>query len=170
VLEAIYDAFTDGWSDPAGTEVRRSNLAEEGIWLGRLVASLLPEESEALGLLALMLYADARRPARRDARGDYVPLAQQDTAMWDAGLIAEAEALLRAAGAKGSLGRYQLEAAIQSAHVVRRLTGRADWDAIEMLYGALAALTGSPVVAINRAVAIAETRGPAAGLAALDLL
>ena len=170
VLEAIYAAFTEGWSDPAGTEVRRRNLAEEGIWLGRLVASLLPEESEALGLLALMLYADARRPARRDARGDYVPLAQQDTAMWDAGLIAEAEALLRAAGAKGSLGRYQLEAAIQSAHVVRRLTGRADWDAIEMLYGALAALTGSPVVAINRAVAIAETRGPAAGLAALDLL
>jgi RNA polymerase sigma-70 factor (ECF subfamily) len=170
VLEAIYAAFTEGWSDPAGTEVRRRNLAEEGIWLGRLVASLLPEESEALGLLALMLYADARRPARRDARGDYVPLAQQDTAVWDAGLIAEAEALLRAAGAKGSLGRYQLEAAIQSAHVVRRLTGRADWDAIEMLYGALAALTGSPVVAINRAVAIAETRGPAAGLAALDLL
>ena len=85
-------------------------------------------------------------------------------------LIAEAETLLRAAGAKGMLGRYQLEAAIQSAHVVRRLTGRADWNAIEMLYGALATLTGSPVVAINRAVAIAETQGPAAGLAALDVL
>ena len=108
--------------------------------------------------------------ARRDAQGDYVPLAQQDTALWHADLIAEAEALLRAAGAKGILGRYQLEAAIQSAHVVRRLTGRADWDAIELLYGALASLTGSPVVAINRAVAIAETRGPAAGLAALDAL
>jgi RNA polymerase sigma-70 factor, ECF subfamily len=167
-LEAIYATFTEGWSDPAGTEARRRNLAEEGIWLGRLVASLLPEEPEALGLLALMLYADARRSARRDALGDYVPLAQQDTALWDAGLITEAEALLRTAGAKGILGRYQLEAAIQSAHVVRRLTGRADWQAIEMLYGALATLTGSPVVAINRAVAIAETRGPVAGLAALD--
>jgi RNA polymerase sigma-70 factor, ECF subfamily len=170
VLEAIYATFAEGWSDPAGTEARHRNLAEEGIWLGRLVASLLPEEPEALGLLALMLYADARRTARRDAHGDYVPLAQQDTAQWDADLIAEAEALLRTAGAKGILGRYQLEAAIQSAHVVRRLTSRADWDAIELLYGALAALTGSPVVAINRAVAIAETRGPAAGLAALDAL
>ena len=170
VLEAIYATFTEGWSDPAGTEARRRNLAEEGIWLGRLVASLLPEEPEALGLLALMLYADARRAARRDARGDYVPLVQQDTALWHADLIAEAEALLRAAGARGILGRYQLEAAIQSAHVVRRLTGRADWGAIEMLYGALTTLTGSPVVAINRAVAIAETRGPAAGLAALDAL
>lgn len=170
VLEAIYATFTEGWSDPAGTEARRRNLAEEGIWLGRLVASLLPEEPEALGLLALMLYADARRAARRDAGGDYVPLTQQDTALWDSGLIAEAEALLRAAAAKGSLGRYQLEAAIQSAHVVRRLTGRADWDAIEMLYGALASLTASPVVAINRAIAIAETQGPAAGLATLDAL
>jgi RNA polymerase sigma-70 factor, ECF subfamily len=170
VLEAIYATFTEGWSDPAGTEVRRRNLAEEGIWLGRLVASLLPEQSEALGLLALMLYADARRAARRAANGDYIPLAEQDTARWDADLIAEAEALLRAASANGALGRYQLEAAIQSAHVVRRMTGRADWEAIELLYGALAALTGSPVIAINRAVAIAETRGPAAGLAALDAL
>lgn len=170
VLEAIYATFTEGWSDPAGTEARRRNLAEEGIWLGRLVASLLPEEPEALGLLALMLFADARRAARRDALGDYVPLARQDTALWHADLIAEAEALLRTAGAKGVLGRYQLEAAIQSAHVVRRLTGRADWDAIELLYGALAALTGSPVVAINRAIATAETRGPAAGLAALEAL
>jgi RNA polymerase sigma-70 factor (ECF subfamily) len=170
VLEAIYATFTEGWSDPAGTEARRRNLAEEGIWLGRLVASLLPDEPEAIGLLALMLYADARRAARRGAQGDYVPLAEQDSALWDADLIAEAETLLRAASAREILGRYQLEAAIQSAHVVRRLTGRADWDAIEMLYGALAALTGSPVVAINRAVAIAETRGPAAGLAALDIL
>ncbi len=110
----------------------------------------------------------ARRGAMRGATTSRSP--EQDTALWHADLIAEAEALLRTAGARGSLGRYQLEAAIQSAHVVRRLTGRADWDAIELLYGALAALTGSPVVAINRAVAIAETRGPAAGLAALDAL
>jgi len=170
VLEAIYATFTEGWADPAGTEARRRNLAEEGIWLGRLVASLLPEEPEALGLLSLMLYAEARRAARRDPQGEYVPLGEQDTAQWDAGLIAEAEALLRAASGKGALGRYQLEAAIQSAHVVRRLTGRSDWAAIENLYDALSALTQSPVVAINRAIAIAETRGAAAGLAALDAL
>jgi RNA polymerase sigma-70 factor (ECF subfamily) len=170
VLEAIYATFTEGWSDPAGTEARRRNLAEEGIWLGRLAASLLPDEPEALGLLSLMLYAEARRTARRDALGDYVPLGEQDTARWDSNLIAEAEALLRAASSKGALGRYQLEAAIQSAHVVRRLTGRADWAAIERLYDVLCALTQSPVVAINRAIAIAETRGAAAGLAALDTL
>ena len=99
VLEAIYAAFAEGWSDPAGTEVRRRNLADEGIWLGRLVASLLPEEPEALGLLALMLYAQARRDARRDAHGDYVPLAEQDPAAWDAALIDEAEALLARASA-----------------------------------------------------------------------
>lgn len=170
VLEAIYATFAEGWSDPTGTEARRRNLAEEGIWLGRLVASLLPDEPEALGLLALMLYAEARRPARRDAQGDYVPLGEQDMALWDGDLISEAEALLRAASAKGALGRYQLEAAIQSAHVVRRLTGQSDWGAIEHLYDALFALTRSPVVAINRAVAIAETRGAASGLAALDIL
>lgn len=170
VLEAIYAAFAEGWTDPAGTEVRRRNLAEEGIWLGRLVASLLPDEPEALGLLALMLHAEARRAARRNAAGDYVPLAAQDPALWDAALIAEAEALLFRAGALGAIGRYQLEAAVQSAHAVRRRSGRADWAAIERLYDALAAMTGSPVVAINRAIAVAETRGAAAGLAALDAL
>ena len=170
VLEAIYAAFAEGWTDPAGTEVRRRNLAEEGIWLGRLVASLLPDEPEALGLLALMLHAEARRKARRDAAGDYVPLAEQDPALWDATLIAEAEALLFRAGALGRIGRYQLEAAVQSAHAVRRRSGRADWAAIERLYDALAAMTGSPVVAINRAIAVAETQGAAAGLAALDAL
>src|SRR4029077_6693249 len=82
VLEAIYAAFAEGWSDPAGTEIRRRNLAEEAIWLGRLVVALLPDEAEALGLLALMLHAEARRGARRDARGDYVPLAAQDPAAW----------------------------------------------------------------------------------------
>ncbi len=170
VLAAIYAAFAEGWSDPAGTETRRRNLAEEGIWLGRLVASLLPEEPEALGLLALMLHAEARRGARRDVQGDYVPLADQDPALWDTRLIEEAEALLFRASSMGALGRYQLEAAVQSAHVVRRLTGRADWAAIERLYDALTAITDSPVVAINRAVAVAETRGAAAGLAALDAL
>ena len=170
VLEAIYAAFAQGWSDPAATEVRRRNLAEEGIWLGRLVASLLPDEPEALGLAALMLHAEARRRARRDARGEYVPLAEQDPHLWDGPMIEEAEALLLRASTKGAVGRYQLEAAVQSAHVVRRRTGRTDWGAIERIYDALAAMTDSPVVAVNRAVAIAETRGPHAGLAALDAL
>ena len=170
VLEAIYAAFAEGWSDPAGTEFRRRNLAEEGIWLGRLVTSLLPDEPEALGLLALMLHAEARRGARRNARGEYVPLADQDPALWNAQLIEEAEALLYRASAMGVIGRFQLEAAVQSAHVVRRRTGASDWVAIERLYDALAAITGSPVVAINRAIAVAETRGAAAGLAALDAL
>jgi RNA polymerase sigma-70 factor (ECF subfamily) len=170
VLEAIYAAFAEGWSDPSGTESRRRDLAEEGIWLGRLVVSLLPDEPEALGLLALMLHAEARRPARRNAQGDYVPLADQDPAAWDTPSIEEAEALLSRASRMGAVGRYQLEAAVQSAHAARRLTGRTDWAAIERIYDALLAITGSPVVAINRAIAIAETAGPAAGLAALDAL
>lgn len=167
VLEAIYAAFAEGWSDPAGTETRRRNLADEAIWLGRLVASLLPNEPEALGLLALMLFAEARRAARRSAAGEYVPLAEQDVALWDGGLVDEAEAALHRASRMGRLGRYQLEAAVQSAHVVRRRTGATDWAAIARLYDGLAALTDSPVVAINRAVAIAEARGAAAGLQAL---
>lgn len=170
VLEAIYAAYAEGWADPTGTDARRRNLADEAMWLGRLVASLLPEEPEALGLLSLMLHAHARRDARRDTQGAYIPLAEQDPARWDASLIAEAEALLQQAGVLQGIGRYQLEAAVQSAHVVRRRTGQTDWQAIERLYDGLLTLTASPVVAINRAVALAETRGPQAGLAALDAL
>ena len=170
VLDAIYAAYAEGWSDAAGTDARRRNLAEEAIWLGRLVASLLPQSAEALGLLALMLHAHARRKARRDADGAYVPLAQQDTLLWEESLIEEAEAVLHKASALDSIGRFQLEAAVQSAHVVRRRTGRADWEAIDRLYEALETLTDSPVVRINRAVAVAETQGPQAGLALLDQL
>jgi RNA polymerase sigma-70 factor, ECF subfamily len=170
VLDAIYAVFAEGWSDPAGTDIRRRDLAGEGIWLGRLVVSLLPDEPEALGLLALMLHAEGRRAARRSAAGTYVPLADQDPARWNAPLLDEAEALLRRAGMMSAIGRYQLEAAVQSAHVVRRRAGRADWQAIERLYDALYALTASPVVALNRAVAIAETRDAEAGLAALDAI
>jgi RNA polymerase sigma-70 factor (ECF subfamily) len=165
VLTAIYAAFAGGWQDAA-----RRNLAEEALWLGRLVTVLLPEEPEALGLLALMLHAEARRAARRDAAGAYVPLDQQDTALWDAHMIEEAETLLLRASAAGVIGRYQLEAAVQSAHAARRLTGQSDWAAIERLYDALSAITDSPVVAINRAVAIAETRGAEEGLARLEEL
>ena len=129
VLEAIYAAFAEGWSDPAGTEIRRRNLAEEGIWLGRLVASLLPDEPDALGLLALMLHAEARRAARRNAQGEYVPLAEQDPAAWDAQLIEEAEALAASrqhherdrplsAGSGGAVGPCR-----SPAHRLRRLGG-----------------------------------------------
>lgn len=169
-LGAIYAVFAEGWSDPAGTEARRRNLSAEGIWLGRLVVSLLPDEPEAIGLLALMLHAEARRSARRDAAGDYVPLAEQEPRLWDAALIGEAEALLSRAAWFGVAGRYQLEAAVQSAHAERRLTGGTDWVAIVKLYDALLALTQSPVVAINHAVAIAEAQGAEAGLDALTML
>ena len=170
VLDAIYAAFAEGWADPAGADARQRNLAEESLWLGRVVASLLPREPEALGLLALMLHAHARRGARRSPAGDYVPLDQQDPAQWDAAMIDEAEVLLTAASRLDSAGRYQLEAAVQSAHAVRRRGARADWAAVAPLYAALEALTGSPVVRINHAVALAHTRGAAAGLAALDAL
>lgn len=170
VLDAIYAAFSSGWTDPGGTEIRRRGLAQEAIWLCRLVVSLLPEEPEALGLLALMLYAEARRAARRTAEGDYVPLDEQDVTAWDSRLIEQAEGLLLRASAIGAVGRFQLEAAVQSAHVVRRQTGRSDWAAIVRLYDGLDVLTGSPVVAINRAVALAEAAGAEAGLVQLDLL
>ena len=174
VLEAIYAVYAEGWSDPAGTQSRSRGLAEEGIWLGRLVASLLPHEPEALGLLALMLHAEARREARRDAQGEFVPLGVQDPTRWNAALIDEAETLLRSASRMGAPGRFQLEAAVQSAHAARRFDGRTDWGAIVEFYDALLACTGSVVVAINRAVALAEhldgPRGAAEGLAALDAL
>jgi len=170
VLDAIYTVFAEGWSDPAGVEARRRDLAEEAIFLGRLVASLMPDQPEALGLLSLMLSAEARRVARRTAKGEYVPLANQDPALWDSGLIDEAEGLLFRASTMGAIGRFQLEAAVQSAHVVRRLTGKTDWKAIERLYDALYRITGSPVVAVNRAIAVAEARGAAEGLAALEAI
>jgi RNA polymerase sigma-70 factor (ECF subfamily) len=171
VLEAIYIAYAEGWSDPEGADARRRNLADEAIWLGRLLASLLPDEGEVIGLLSLMLHAHARRDARRDAAGDYVPLSAQDPARWDAAMVDEAEALLHRANASTSpSGRFQLEAAVQSAHAIRRHTGSVDWPAIEGLYDALCALTASPVAALNRAVALAQARGTAAGLAALDAL
>jgi RNA polymerase sigma-70 factor (ECF subfamily) len=170
VLDAIYAAFSSGWTDPGDAGFRRPGLAKEAIWLCRLVACLLPKEPEALGLLALMLYAEARRAARRSPAGEYVPLDEQDVGVWDARLIEQAETLLLRASDLGVVGRFQLEAAVQSAHVVRRRTGRTDWAAIVGLYDALATLTASPVVAINRAIALAEATGAAAGLAQLDLL
>ncbi|MDR6817784.1 RNA polymerase sigma-70 factor (ECF subfamily) [Neorhizobium sp. 2083] len=168
VLEAIYAAFTEGWIDPAATPSRRRGLTDEAIWLGRLVAAMLPDEPEALGLLALMLHLEARRGARRTEAGEYVPLADQDSARWNRTLIDEAEDILLTASHRGKIGRYQLEAAVQSAHAVCRFGHRPDWPVLETLYDHLLALTGSPVVAINRAVVIASGRSVEEGLAALD--
>ncbi|MGO4726478.1 MULTISPECIES: RNA polymerase sigma factor [unclassified Inquilinus] len=168
VLDAVYAAFTEGWTDPGGTDTVRRDLTEEALFLARLATELLPGEPEALGLLALMLHAHARRGARRDAEGEFVPLDKQDPASWDGRMIAAAEALLRRAGAMGSIGRYQLEAALQSAHVHRCRSGRANWAEVVQLYDALLALVGSPVVAVNRALAIAELQGAEAGLDAMQ--
>ena len=168
VLDAIYAAFSEGWLDAVGTDPARRDLAEEAIYLGRLVTELLPGEPEALGLLALMLYAEARRRARRGPEGEYIALAEQDISLWDQERIREAEASLRRAGAMGLIGRYQLEAAIQSAHVSRRREGLPNWPAVVKLYDALLELTGSPVAAINRAIAVAEIQGPGAALAILN--
>ena len=174
VLDAIYAAYSEGWTDPTATDAARRELAEEAIFLARLVAELMPREPEALGLLSLLLHTEARRRARRTSgkegaiQEEFVPLAEQDAAQWDGDLIDEAESLLHQASALGFLGRFQLQAALQSAHVYRRRTGHDNWTDIVELYDALFALTGSPVVAINRAVALAELRGAAAGLEALD--
>jgi len=170
VLDAIYAAFAEGWADPGGTDVARRDLAEEAMFLGSLVAELLPAEPEALGLLALMLHAESRRRARRNDRGEYVPLADQDPSRWDSRMINGAEALLRRAGTLGSIGRYQLEAALQSAHVHRRRTGEANWPEVVQLYDALSALIDSPVIAINRALALAELESPSAALDAIKRL
>jgi len=165
VLDAIYAAYAKGWNEIGDVGV--PEIADEAIWLGRLVVSLLPAEPEAKGMLALMLYAEARRNARRDADGAYVPLEQQDITLWDDSQIALAEQLLRQASAGGPTGRYQLEAAIQSAHTARRVTGAGNWDIVVQLYDHLLSLTRSPVVALNRAVAVAEVSGPQAALQAM---
>jgi predicted RNA polymerase sigma factor len=167
VLDAIYAAFSEGWSDPIGADVARRDLTSETLFLARLATELMPEEPEALSLAALMFHAEARRPARRSPAGDYIPLAEQDVKLWDMQLIADADALIRRAGALGTLGRYELQAALQSAHAHRCLTRRNNWSEIVSLYDALLAMTPSPVIAINRALALAETEGPQAGLAAI---
>ncbi|HWT88750.1 MAG TPA: DUF6596 domain-containing protein [Candidatus Angelobacter sp.] len=168
VLEAIYAAFAEGWSDPSATDIARRDLTEETLFLARLVTELLPNEAEALGLLALMLHAEARRFARRTCAGEYVPLSKQEMRLWDSEMIREAEGLLLRASELGAMGRFQLEGALQSAHVHRRRTGAPNWREVVQLYDALLAVSGSPVVGINRALALAEVEGPCAGLRELD--
>lgn len=170
VLDSIYAGFSEGWVDATGADPARRELAGESIFLGRMLTQLLPDEPEAWGLLALMLYAEARRSARRTAEGEFVPLRSQNTALWDWGMIEEAESALRYASRTRRIGRYQLEAALQSAHVEGSRTGAVCWTAIISLYDALVQLTHSPVARINRALAVAESEGPEAGLAALEVV
>jgi RNA polymerase sigma-70 factor (ECF subfamily) len=167
VLEAVYAAYAEGWTDPAGCDSGRRDLTGEALFLAHLLVELLPDEPETLGLLALMLYAQSRCDARRDAAGDYVPLSAQDPSTWNAPMIDAADALLRRANTFDAIGRFQLEAALQSAHVHRCRTHRPNWDEIVQLYDALFAIAASPVVAVNRALAVAERDGPQAALDAL---
>ncbi len=169
VLAAIYVTFGQGWDDPSETDPDTRGLAREAIWLGRLVTDACPDEPEVSGLLALMLHAHSRRNARRDRAQAYVPLDAQDATRWDSAMIEEAETLLAQAARAQRPGRFQLEAAIQSAHAVRRLGREPDWDAIILLYDGLLCMTGSPVVALNRAVALGRSRGSRAGLTALEI-
>jgi RNA polymerase sigma-70 factor (ECF subfamily) len=168
VLDSIYACYSEGWAEAAGTDMARRELAGEAIFLGRLLVELLPDEPEAWGLLALMLYSEARRPARRQAGGEFVPFSQQDCSLWDRNMIKEADTALHRASESGLIGRFQLEAAIQSAHVEGAQTGVAPWVSIVSLYNALVQLTGSPVASINRALALAEIEGPQSALDSLD--
>lgn len=164
VLDAVYAAYTKGWTEIGDTT---PELAGEAIWLAQLLVGLMPDQPEPKGMLALMLYTEARRPARRDADGGYVPLDQQDTTLWNRTLLAHAEAMLTRANSGGPSGRYQIEAAIQSAHAARRLNGAKTWPAIVSLYDVLVRLTGSPVARLNRAAALAERDGAEAALASI---
>jgi len=170
VLDTIYAAYGSGWEDVAGADPRRRGLAEEAIWLGRLVTRLLPDEPEALGLLALMLHCEARRPARRDSRGAYMPLREQDVTRWSGQMIEEAEGMLARAARFAAPGRFQLEAAIQSAHAQRARSGATDWEAIALLYEGLLRCAPTVGARVAAAAALAEARGAEAGLRALDTI
>jgi RNA polymerase sigma-70 factor (ECF subfamily) len=163
VLDAIYAAYGSGWDDIAGADPRRKGLATEAIELGELLVRLLPDDPEAKGLLALMLYCESRRAARRSDDGNYVPLSEQDMTRWSKPIIEEAERLLNSAREAGRVGRFQLEAAIQSAHAARATSGRTDWESIALLYEGLAELAPTTGVLVGRAAAVAEARDAAAG-------
>lgn len=170
VLEAIYAAYGSGWEDVAGQTSASRGLTEEAIWLARLTVRLLPQEPEARGLLALMLYAEARANARRREDGEYVPFSDQDPSRWDPSRIGEAEGILKEAARFGRVGPLQLEAAIQSAHVDGRRAGACDDGAISLLYAALAQLSPTLGVHVAQAVAVSKSEGPARGLHLLDAI
>ena len=167
VLEAIYAAFGIGWDDMAGADQRGRDLAEEAMWLARVLLQLMPGEAEVRGLLALILHCEARRPARRGPDGRYIPLSEQDPTQWSLQLIEEAERHLGEAFTQGRCGRFQLEAAIQSVHAERARTGRTDWAAIALFYEGLIRISPTVGTRAGYAAAVAEANGPAAGLAVL---
>jgi len=168
VLEAVYAAYGSGWDEASGADSRRKELAGEALYLGRLLQRFMPGEPEALGLLALMLHCEARRPARRTDSGAYVPLSEQPIGLWSAALIGEAELCLARAAPAGRTGRFQLLAAIQSVHNDRARTGCTDWEAIALLYEGLVRTAPTVAALVGRAAAVGEARGAAAGLALLE--
>jgi RNA polymerase sigma-70 factor, ECF subfamily len=170
VLAVIYLIFNEGYAASSGEHLVRENLCAEAIRLGRLLVELMPDEPEAMGLLALMLLTQSRRAARTTAAGELVLLADQDRALWDRGLIAEGQALVRRCLQRNEPGPYQIQAAINAVHSDAAGVAGTDWRQIVSLYDQLMALAPSPVVALNRAVAVAELDGPQAALALVDEL
>jgi RNA polymerase sigma-70 factor (ECF subfamily) len=170
VLDAIYAAYATGWESLPDTASTHHALAADAIVLGRVVVQLMPREAEAHGLLALMLHCQARHDARYASDGEFVPLDQQDTAKWARSLMDEAEQHLREASSFGSVGRFQLEAAIQSIHAARAKSGQTDWKEIALLYEGLVRIAPGIGSQAGRAVALAQAGDPLAGLAALDAI
>ena len=168
VLEAIYAAFGIGWDDMVGVDQRGRDLTEESVWLARVLLRLMPQEAEVHGLLALMLHCEARRSARRGPDGRFVPLSEQDPKQWSLPLIEEAERHLGEASSRGRAGRFQLEAAIQSVHAERGRSGRTAWPAITLFYEQLIRISPTLGTQTGYAAAVAEAKGPKAGLAVLD--
>ncbi|WP_407665183.1 RNA polymerase sigma factor [Mycolicibacterium phocaicum] len=170
VLAVVYLIFNEGHTATSGDDLVRADLTGEAVRLGRLLAQLMPDEPEVWGLLALMLLAEARRPARTDADGNLVLLADQDRRRWDRGLIAEGQALVRGCLRRNRPGPYQIQAAINAVHSDAPTASATDWRQILALYDQLMAIAPTPVVALNRAVAMAETQDPQAALDLVDTL
>jgi len=170
VLSVLYLVFSEGYAASAGDRLVREELCDEAIRLARALHSLLPDEEEVIGLLALLLLVDARRAARVDAAGALIPLPEQDRTLWNTALIAEGHALVRACLLRGRPGPFQLQAAIQAVHDDATTAGDTDWRQIVALYDQLLRASPTPVVALNRAVAVAEVDRPEAGLAAIEPL
>ena len=170
VLEAIYAVYGQGWEDVTPADGRRESLVDEAFYLARLVVQLLPDEPEPKGLLALMLFCEARRAARRSPDGLFVPLSEQNPALWSRPRIDEAERLLLQAAEWQKIARFQLEAAIQSVHIMGGVTGRRNWQAVTQLYEGLLRIAPTLGATIAQAAALAEWQGPAAGLSVLNSL
>jgi RNA polymerase sigma factor (sigma-70 family) len=170
VLHVLYLIFNEGYTSSAGPNLRRADLSHEAMRLTRIVHHLQPGDTEAAGLLALMLLTDARRLARTSAAGELIPLDQQDRSLWDKQQIAEGVALISATLPKGSVGPYQLQAAIAAVHDEAAQAGDTDWPQILALYDLLRRMSDNPMVALNHAIAAAMVHGAAKGLELLDAL